>query len=124
MPTSDPVQARDQRFDHIRRYARYSDFKEIWPLFHYTEGRLDELRSPVIVGPYGEEHVGQVDLYSYALLEVAGRYTLVRFNMGVDHWAICLDDPLPHLVIRAVFPDMALDFLWYPDEQWRTGELQ
>jgi hypothetical protein len=122
LATSDPTRARDERFDQARRYARYGDFRGLWPLFHYTQGRLDELRHSVIVGPDGEEHVEQIDLYSYALLEATGRYTLFRFNMGVDNWVICLDDPFPHPVIREAFPGTSMNLIWYEDEQWKKSK--
>lgn len=32
--THDTTQARDQRFDRIRRYARFGAFKGLWLLFH------------------------------------------------------------------------------------------
>ena len=68
-------------------------------MFHYTQGRLDDLKR-IIIGPDGTEPVEEVDLYSYGLLGVAGKYTLFRLNMGVDHWVICLDDPYPNPVMR------------------------
>jgi hypothetical protein len=52
---------------------------------------------------------------------VAGTYTLFRFNMGVDHWVVCLDDPYPHPVIREAFPGIELDLMWYSDEQWSAN---
>lgn len=120
MATDDPVRARDQRFDQVRGYARFGDFTGLWPIFHYNQGRLDELKRTVVVSPDGLELVEQVDLYSYRLLEVAGRYTLFQFNMGVDHWVICLDDPFPHPVIREAFPGAAMSLIWYEDEQWKS----
>ena len=120
--THDPTRARDQRFDQIRRYARYGDFRGLWPLFHHTDGRLEDLKRSA-TAPNGEP-LDELDLYSYSLVEVAETYTLFGFSMGVDHWVICLDDPYPHPVIRDAFPGRALDLLWYPDDQWRTDQRQ
>jgi hypothetical protein len=118
LATSDPARARDQRFDQVRHYARYGEFKEIWPLFHYTQGRLQDLRRTVIIGP-DEEERKEVQPYSYGLLEVADMYTLFRFNMGIDHWVICLNDPFPHRVIREAFAGTDLRLIWYGEKQWK-----
>jgi hypothetical protein len=123
LATNDAARARDQRFDQVRRYARYGDFKGLWPLFHYTQGLLQDLKHPAIIGPDGKEHVEEVHLYSYGLLEVAGTYTLFRFNMGIDHWLICLDDPYPNPVIREAFPGTDLNLIWYEEEQWRKDRI-
>jgi hypothetical protein len=55
--------------------------------------------------------------------EVAGRYMLFRFNMGIDHWVICLDDPFSNPVIREAFPGTDLKLIWYEDEQWKKGKM-
>jgi hypothetical protein len=65
-----------------------------------------------------------VQLYSYGLLEVAGAYTLFRFNMGTDHWVICLDDPFPHPVIREAFLGTDLRLIWYEEKQRKKDQLR
>jgi hypothetical protein len=119
---TDAARARDQRFDRLRRYARYGEFKGIWPLFHYTEGWLKDLTRPVLFGPGGEERLEEVSLYSYGLVEVADRYSLFRFSMGVDNWVVCLDDPYPQPIIRAAFPGHDLELIWYEQDQWRKEQ--
>ena len=89
----------------------------LWPLFHYTHGRLGDLKRRRLE-PESGDCLEDVDVYSYGLVEVAGRYTLFRFNMGVDHWVICLDDPYPDPVIREVFPGAQMHLIWYSDKQW------
>jgi hypothetical protein len=119
LATSDPARARDQRFDRVRRYARYGDFSELWPIFHYTQGRFQDLRRTVAAT--GQKGFEEVQLYSYGLLEVKETYTLFRFNMGIDNWVICLDDPFPHPVIREAFPGMDLRLIWYEGSQWKRA---
>jgi hypothetical protein len=49
---------------------------------------------------------------SYGLLEMEETYSLFRFNMGIDNWAMCLDDPFPPPVIREALPGMDLRLIW------------
>lgn len=123
LATHDAARARDQRFDQIRRYARFGDFKGLWPLFHYTRGSRGDLKGRR-VEPESGDLLEDVDLYSYGLVEVVGTYTLFRFNMGIDHWVVCLDEPYPHPVIREAFPGIQLDLMWYSDEQWRANQRE
>jgi hypothetical protein len=123
LATHDPAQARDKRFDRIRRYARCGDFKGLWPLFHYTQGSLGDLKRRW-VEPESGDLLEDVDVYSYGLVEVAGTYTVFRFSMGVDYWVVCLDDPYPHPVIREAFPSIQLDLMWYSDEQWSANRRE
>jgi hypothetical protein len=116
LATSDAARARDRRFDRLRRYARYGDFKGIWPLFYYNEGQLEDLTRPVLFGSAGEELLEKVIIYSYEFVEVAA-YTIFRFSMGVDNWLICLDDPYPRPIIRAAFPGHDLELIWYNEDQ-------
>jgi hypothetical protein len=118
--TSDTQLARDQRFDPIRRYVRYGGFPELWPIFHYTQGMLENLKKTVANWPDGG--LEEVHLYSYNLLDVAGMYTLLHFNMGIDHWVICLDDPYPHPLIRGAFAGTDLQLIWYEAKQWRGSK--
>ncbi|ACO32722.1 MULTISPECIES: HNH endonuclease [Acidobacterium] len=114
----DPVQARNRRFDGVRRYARYGDFDGLWPIFYYTQGRLRDLRQAVAAAWDGQE-LEEVHLYSYGLVEVAQTYTLFRFNIGIDNWVICLDDPFPHPAIREAFPGINLRLIWYDEKRSR-----
>lgn len=115
---NDPARPRENRFDQVRRYARHGDFNELWPIFHYTQGRFQDLRRTVVASQDKEEFE-EVQLYTYGLLEVGTMYTLFRFNMGIDNWVICLDDPFPHPVIREAFPGMDLRLIWYGKKEWK-----
>lgn len=118
---SDGVRARDSRFDRVRRYARFGEFEELWPIFSYSESEIGQWRRPKLLNSTGQTIVEDVDLYAYGFFEVANRYTLFRFSMGVDNWVICLDDPYPSPVIRSAFPDQDLKLIWYPSEEWRSN---
>jgi hypothetical protein len=50
----DAARTPDQRFDQIRRYARFGDFKGLWPLFHYTRGSRSDLKRRVVEPESGD----------------------------------------------------------------------
>lgn len=109
-----PRRARSADFDKARRFARFGDFEGLWPIFHFTEGTIRELKRTVAT-PDGLAE--DVDCYSFSLLEVGTRYVLLRFGIGTDHWIVCLNDPFPTPGIRLAFPHQKFDLIWYsPDE--------
>ncbi len=116
---SDGVRARNARFNRIRRYSRFGEFEELWPIFSYTEGVISSWRKPKLLSSKGETVVEDVDIYNYGFYEVAGLYTLFRFSMGVDNWVICLDEPYPNPNIRSAFPGRDLKLLWYASKEWK-----
>ena len=119
---SERQRAYEPRFDRIRRYSRFGSSEEIWPIFHFTEGKMGQWKKPTLFGPTGEVLLEEVDCYSYAIIDVQKLYTLFRFSMGLDSWVIALDDPFPSAAIRSTFPDRKINLLWYPSKQWRYDE--
>lgn len=116
---SDWARAHGSRFDAIRKYSRFGEFRELWPIFSYTEGVIGQWRRPKLLNSNGETILEDVDLYAYRFFQVAGRYTLFRFSMGVDNWVICLDDPYPNPIIRSAFPGQDLKLIWYESKEWK-----
>lgn len=117
---SNPSQAYNQRFDRIRAYARHGSTNEIWPIFHYSEGDIGKWKKPALVDAWGDTLVEEIECYCYELLEVANKYTLFRFSIGLDSWIIVLDDPYPSPIIRTAFPDRDIHLIWYTPEQWTS----
>jgi hypothetical protein len=125
----DPQLAYTPEFDDIRNYARGGTTSDIWPLFHFSNGRIEDLiwLEPTI-GGFKEE----VLCYSYALFHADGivakhsQYTLLRFTIGTDNWVICLNDRYPHPIIREQFKDHDLKLIWYSRDEVsnksRSGE--
>ncbi len=110
----DANDAKMARYDDIRTYVRRGTSLHIWPLFHYSEGRIEDLAwlKPAIRG--AEE---EIQCYSYSLRKVDGiiakQYTLLRFTIGTDNWVICLNDRYPHPIIREHFGGNDLKLMWY-----------
>lgn len=115
-----PDSAREPQYNDIRNYARCGATLDIWPLFHFSAGKIENLvwRKPV-VGGIRE----QVLCYSYALFRVNGmiadhsQYTLLRFTIGTDNWVICLNDRYPHPIIREQFKSQELKLIWYSRQE-------
>lgn len=124
----DPSLARSPQFDDIRSYARRGTILDIWPLFHFSSGRLQDLvwLEPTVDGLMKEE----VLCYSYDIFHAAGliathsQYTLLRFTIGTDNWVICLNDRYPHPVIREQFKGKELKLIWYSREELANNSMQ
>lgn len=116
--------ARSAEYSAARRYARHGvlprikeaekkESSEIWPLLYYSEGSLSGLRKPA-----ADEQTEEVLLFSYSMLEIDKRYTVVDFGIGTDHWLVALNDPFPHPLIREAFPGRNVELIWYSRDQW------
>lgn len=111
-------QALSDEFQSSRRYARFGEFEGLWPIFHFSNGSLSELKR---FKADEEGLLEEVDCYSYSLLFLKQDYVLFLFTMGTDNWIISLNDPYPNPVIRDVFPNNQLNLLWYPNEKWKNA---
>jgi len=115
-----PTIARNESFDDIRSYVRKGTTLDIWPIFHFSAGNLDEL---VWLQPVFGAIKEKVLCYSYSLFVADGliaqhnQYTLLRFTIGTDNWVICLNDRYPHPVIREQFKEDNLKLIWYSREE-------
>ena len=111
---ADAEMARGDQIRKARTFARFGSSKNLWPIFHYSEGDLQDLRR------HRMEEGGileEVDCYSYDLLEYDNRYILFRFCVGTDNWIVCLNDPFPTPDIMQAFPGRSLQCIWYPQEE-------
>ena len=117
-----PELARTSEFDDIRDYARRGTIHNIWPLFHFSSGSIEDL---IWLEPTIEGFKEEVFCYSYELFHTDGaiakhsQYTLLRFTIGTDNWIICLNNRYPHPVIRKHFNNKKLNLIWYPPEALR-----
>jgi hypothetical protein len=100
--------------DQARRFARYGDIGTLWPIFHFSEGCIGDLKK-VTFDEMGMAE--EVTCYTYALLEVPPKYLLLQLGVGTDNWVACLNDPLPTPDIRKAFPGRDLGLIWYSPEQ-------
>jgi muconolactone delta-isomerase len=65
----DPIRARTAIFDDARKYARQGSMNELWPLFHFSEGKIFDLTKLEhdVHGP-----LERFTCYSYRLFEAVG----------------------------------------------------
>jgi len=112
--SADPVRARHEFLDEARRFARYGNHGALWPIFHFSEGCIGDLKQ-VTSGENGAAE--EVTCYTYALLEVPPEYLLFQLGVGTDRWVICLNDPFPTPDIRRAFPGRDLELIWYSPQQ-------
>lgn len=108
--------ARSQRFDAARRYARFGNHGNLWPLFHFREGRRP---SDIIHKHEGESGSveEEVECYTYSLLHIGDHIVVARLGVGTDNWIVCLTEQYPTPEIRSGFPGRDLNCIWYSPEQ-------
>lgn len=111
---NDAVRARSSGLEKARKFARFGESQNLWPIFYFAKGSIDDLRR---VRSDEKGLVEDVDCYSYALLEVGVSYLLLRFSMGTDNWVVCLNDPYPTPEINRAFPGEKLKLIWYSPEE-------
>lgn len=117
--------ARVALFDDARKYAREGSTSELWPLFHFSEGTLSELRKIEhdLQGP-----IERFTCYSYRLFQAPGLisagqpYLMFQLKVGTDVWVVCLSERCPHPIIRESFPGKKLELIWYSKEQLKLRE--
>lgn len=116
----DPGVARSAKYNDIRAYVRRGTTVDLWPLFHFSAGKLEDL---VWLQPTVNALKEEVLCYSYTIFNVDGviakhtQYTLFRFTIGTDNWVICLNDRYPHPIIREHFGEQELKLIWYSREE-------
>ena len=102
--------ARSPAFDQARRYARFGNGVELWPIFHGKRGTLQNLKRRSLDA---DGVLEEVLCYQYQVVEVASLYTLLVLNVGTDTWVVTLNDPYPTPIIREAVPDTRLQLIWY-----------
>lgn len=122
LAVSDFDAALNPKFDRIRKYARFGSSTDIWPIFHYSWGRVGQWRRTKLLGPKGEALLEEIDCYSYGIVEVGQLYTLFRISIGTDTWVISLNEPYASPIIRSAFPGRELRLIWYSPEEWKPNQ--
>ncbi|TGE25550.1 hypothetical protein E5K00_10290 [Hymenobacter aquaticus] len=112
----DRESSRKALFDKIRTYSRYGSLNELWPIFHYSQGNIDDL---VKFKKDSKDVLATVQCYSYSIDQIE-TYTVFRFNVGTDNWCICLNDMFPTSVIKQLFLPHDIKLLWYTQDQWKS----
>lgn len=113
---SQEIDPRAKDFEVARNFARYGKFGGLWPLFHYSvsAAELDVARRVIDV------ETEEVNLFSYSLKQV-GDFIIFCFEIGLEGWVVCLNNPYPPPTIRLAFPNRELKLLWYSKDQLQKG---
>lgn len=101
--------------DHARRFARFGQPQELWPIFHFNNGTLSDLKE---CGYDEHGYYENAILYDYAVIPIPDKYLLFRFTMGTDNFVICLNDPFPTPEIVSAFPGVQFNLIYYPTSSW------
>lgn len=108
-----PGYARSDTFRASRQFARQGSRNELWPIFHFSNGSIEELKK-VMDG--NDDLYIESKCYSYEIREVSQKYILLQFSVGTDNWVICLNNKFPTPEILQGFPNEKLSCMWYPAE--------
>ncbi len=109
-----PTTAREDQFAEIRKYIREGSLKEIWPIFHETNGNINDLFNYELKENNIEEII---TCYSYSLFKIGG-YIVFKFVLGTDNWFICLNQKFPHPSICQHMGNK-VNAVWYSSKQWK-----
>lgn len=104
------------QFDHIRSFVRYGSTKHLWPIFWGQQGKLEELKGPIVWD--GWEGSQEIECYRYALGKMMGGEMLFAFLIGIDLMVICLTGRLPNPDIEKSVAGVKLCCVYYPDGAW------
>jgi HNH endonuclease len=105
--------ARLDDFKSLRKYVREGSLKDLWPIFHTTDGDIKSLFEYLSTDTQIEEIV---TCYSYNLLQI-DQYVVFNFKVGIDSWFICLNQQFPHPDIIN-FMGNNVKAIWYSKKQW------
>lgn len=108
--------ARLDEFKDMRKYVREGSLKELWPIFHTTEGDIKSLFEYIETDGHWEE---KVTCYSYRIFQI-GAYTMFNLKIGTDSWFICLNQQFPHPDIIK-FMGESVNAIWYSKQQWNNN---
>jgi len=110
----DANRARSGTFTAVRHYARYGSTKDLWPIFHYQDGELQELKRRT---HDSEGVLEEVDCYRYALYIVCDHYSVVHLTTGLDNWVVCLNEQFPGVHFKKAFERTDINCIWYSAEE-------
>ncbi|MBO9154675.1 HNH endonuclease [Chitinophaga sp. GCM10012297] len=110
--------ARKSEFDQIRRYIRSGLARDIWPIFYQANGDISDLvKYKYQAGCVTEE----VFCYDYSIFESDG-YVVFNFTVGIDNWAICLNEMFPDPRIIQKLEERGVKVLWYSRTSWEKSK--
>jgi hypothetical protein len=104
------------QFDDIRSFARYGSRKHLWPIYWGKQGKLEDLKGPVIWN--GLEASQEIECYRYALGRMTKGEVIFAFSIGIELMVICLTNRLPIPDVESCIAGTRLSCIFYPDGSW------
>lgn len=113
---SEPHLALDSQFDALRTFVREGSVNYLWPIFAGQQGRIEELRGPLVdKGEYFEQ---EIECYRYSLGVTNEKEYVFVFSVGLDLMLICLSHRRPEDRFTSFVEGMTLRCIHYPDGSW------
>jgi hypothetical protein len=103
-------------FDRIRSFVRFGSTKHLWPIYCGQQGKLTELKGPIIWD--GSEGQQEIECYRYSLGRKLTGGMVFAFSIGTDLMLICLSSDLPDPSLEDCVVGVRLSCLHYPDGTW------
>lgn len=103
-------------FDQIRNFVRFGSTKSLWPIYCGQEGKLTDLKGPIIWDSV--EGWQEIECYRYSLGKREKGGMVFAFSIGTDLMLICLSSDLPDPDIGNCIKGVKLSCLYYPEGTW------
>jgi len=104
------------QFDDMRSFVRYGSTKYLWPIYWGKQGRLEDLKGPIIWN--GLEARQEIECYRYALGRMTKDEVIFAFSIGIELMIICLTKRLPIPDVENCVAGIRLSCVFYPDGSW------
>jgi hypothetical protein len=103
-------------FDEMRSFVRHGSRKFLWPIYWGTQGRIEDLKGPIIwTGSLGRQ---EIECYRYALGRMTTDEVIFVFSIGIELMVICLTRRLPIPDVENCLAGTRLSCVFYPDGSW------
>jgi hypothetical protein len=104
------------QFDDMRSFVRYGSRKSLWPIYWGTQGKIEDLKGPIIWN--GLEGHQEIVCYRYALGRLRKGEVIFAFSIGIEIMVVCLTTRLPVPDVEDCLVGSRLVCMFYPDGSW------
>lgn len=104
------------QFDDMRSFVRYGSRKSLWPIYWGKQGKIEDLKGPIIWN--GLEGRQKIECYRYALGRLPKGEVIFAFSIGIELMVICLTKRLPIPDVESCIEGTRLSCIFYPDGSW------
>lgn len=105
------IETTAQKYDKAKNYARYGKDHDLWPIFHFTSGNIQDL---ITRFEKNNELFEEVFYYHLDLVKHLD-YEIITLKVGTDVFAVCLNEQYPPPDIASHFPKDFKPIWYHPD---------